>query len=58
MPKPRLHAVQQVPAVKPADITALLRQDIAARDWSAVHVAADRRAPLFLADRPKRMWLR
>jgi hypothetical protein len=32
------------------------RQFIASRDWAAVHVAADRRAPISLADGVRRWW--
>jgi hypothetical protein len=42
----------------PKDVTMLLRADINARDWAAVHVAGDRRAPVFLPDVVKRWWLR
>jgi hypothetical protein len=42
---------------KRIDITALNRADIKARDWSAVHIAADRRAPVDLAEPVKRTWL-
>jgi hypothetical protein len=44
--------------VKPAvvDIYASWRAEIAARDWSACHVAGDRNPSLELSDRPKRNW--
>jgi hypothetical protein len=43
---------------QPLDIAALNRADIEKRDWSAVHVAGDRRAPVYLPDRVKRLWRR
>lgn len=52
---PKLHAVAP-PQEAPLDITLALRADIAPRDWAAVHIAADRRAPLMLGERPKRLW--
>jgi hypothetical protein len=45
-------------AEEPVDITRELRADIEKRDWSAVHVAGDRRAPVYLPDRVKRLWRR
>jgi hypothetical protein len=33
-----------------------LRAYILSRNWGAVHVAADRRAPLHLPDQVKRLW--
>jgi hypothetical protein len=38
------------------DVTALLRAEIEARDWSAVHVAADRRKPVDLPEFNRRVW--
>lgn len=32
------------------------RQHISARDWAALHVAADRRSPLGFFDRVRRTW--
>lgn len=32
------------------------RQRIGARDWAAIHIAADRRAPIMLPDRIRRLW--
>lgn len=32
------------------------RRHIMSRDWSAVHVRADRSAPIFLPDTHKRTW--
>jgi hypothetical protein len=46
------------PADEALDIAALNRADIEKRDWAAVHVAGDRRAPVFLPDSVKRWWLR
>lgn len=53
MGKPKLRIVEEAPA----DVTALLRKDIEARDWSKVHIAADRREPVIIPDRIKRTWL-
>jgi hypothetical protein len=53
-PKPALKLVDQ--AEQPTDITHELRKDIEARDWSRVHIAADRSAPVFLPDRVRRIW--
>ena len=33
------------------------RTEIAKRNWDAVHIAADRRAPVYLAEPVKRTWL-
>ena len=52
--KPKLSVVED----RPKDITALLHAEIAARDWAAMHVAADKRGPVFLPDRVKRPWRR
>jgi hypothetical protein len=52
--KPALHVV----AEEPIDICALNRADILERDWSAVHVAADKRPAITLGDRVKRTWFR
>lgn len=39
------------------DITALLRADIAKKDWDAVQVAGDRREPVDLPEtRLRRLW--
>lgn len=38
------------------DLQARMRAEIAQRDWSAVHVAADRRQPIALFDRIARTW--
>lgn len=40
--KPKLKLV----ADEPKDITTLLRADIEKRDWSRVHIEADKRKPL------------
>lgn len=45
-----------VPDEQPTDITLAMRAEIEARDWAAVHVAGDRRAPVFLADAVRRVW--
>jgi hypothetical protein len=50
--KPKLAIVEE----SPTDISAELRAAIHKRDWAAVHIEADRRAPLFMLDRPKRTW--
>jgi hypothetical protein len=52
-PKPALKLVDQA---EPTDITLQLRKDIEARDWGRMHIAADRRAPVFLPDRVRRIW--
>lgn len=46
--KPRLHSVPSEPVKRPAPDTsyeAEQRRRIMSRDWSAVHVQADRRLP-------------
>ena len=56
--KPRLISVPS-PVERPVDITLdLLRPEIAARDWSRVHVAGDRSPPLELGERVRRTWWR
>lgn len=40
----------------PIDITALIRADIAKRNWKAMHIAADRRGPVEIADPTGRTW--
>jgi hypothetical protein len=45
-PRPKLHIV----AEQPIDISALIRADANARDWSRCHIEGDRRAPVFLPD--------
>jgi hypothetical protein len=50
--KPKLRVVGE----QPVDITAALRAEIEARDWSKVHVTGDRSAPIFLPDRLRRIW--
>jgi hypothetical protein len=51
--KPSLRIVNE----QPLDIAALNRADIEKRDWSAVHISGDRRAPVYLPDRVKRnLW--
>lgn len=61
--KPNLKIIKTThrPAVveegPPADITALLHADIAKRDWPSVHVAADKREPVDIAEtRLRRTW--
>jgi hypothetical protein len=51
-PRPKLSIV----ADEPVDITLALRADIARRDWSAVHIDGDRRAPVFLPEFVRRGW--
>lgn len=41
---------------QPRDVTLLIREDIAKRDWSAVHVNGDRSRPLSIPDRIRRIW--
>jgi hypothetical protein len=40
----------RIVAEPPIDIGALQRADIAARDWASVHVEADRRGAVEIAD--------
>lgn len=47
-PAKHLHAVPKDAPEPPIDITLALRADIKARDWSACHIAADKRRPIFL----------
>lgn len=58
--KPALHVVAKQPKAPPPDLSyeARERRHIMARNWNAVHIAADRRAPISLADRIKRAWVR
>ena len=42
----------------PIDINALQRADIRKRDWSAMHIAADRRPPVDIEAPRKRTWHR
>jgi hypothetical protein len=55
MTRPNLKVV---PADEPKDITLLLRAEIAARDWAAVHVTGDKNPPLPWMERVRRTWLR
>jgi hypothetical protein len=52
MTKPRLSLVES----QPIDITALIRREIQQRDWEQVMIQGDRRAPVFLPDRIRRLW--
>jgi hypothetical protein len=54
--KPALAIVPDATDGPPIDITALNRADIKARNWSAVHIAADRRQPVAIEDCKKRTW--
>jgi hypothetical protein len=56
MVEPGVETVAEPPP--PPDMSYEHRQrlHIASRDWAAVHVAADRRAPLHLPDQVKRLW--
>jgi hypothetical protein len=54
MTRPNLKVV---PANEPKDITMLLRAEIAARDWAAVHVTGDKNPPLQLVPTIKRLWV-
>jgi hypothetical protein len=57
--KPRLHSVPETPIAEPApdmSYEAAQRRHIASRDWAKVHVTADRRALISLADRIKGLW--
>lgn len=51
-PAPNLRVVDQ--ANPPLDITLANRADILTRDWSACHIAADKRRPIDL--REPRRW--
>lgn len=53
---PNLRVVADPPEA--VDLYANWKADIAARDWSAMHVAADKRRPIDLPDAPKRAWRR
>jgi hypothetical protein len=54
----RAAALKLVPAPGGVDLYATWRAEIAARDWSAVHVWADKQRPVYLGDRPQRTWAR
>jgi hypothetical protein len=41
---------------QPIDITALIRREIQQRDWEQVMIQGDKRAPVFLPDRIRRLW--
>jgi hypothetical protein len=41
---------------QPIDITALIRREIQQRDWERVMIQGDKRAPVFLPDRIRRLW--
>lgn len=57
--QPKLHAVPDDPEGEIIrDLQQRMRDEIAARDWSACHIRGDRAAPLALADCPRRMWRR
>jgi hypothetical protein len=49
---PKLSLVES----QPIDITALIRREIQQRDWEQVMIQRDRRAPVFLPDRIRRLW--
>ena len=56
--KPKLHSVP-TPAAEPAPDLSYeheRRRHIASRDWARVHTLGDRRAPVNLAERVKRLW--
>jgi hypothetical protein len=55
--KPSLAIVPDETRDPPIDVTALLRAEIKARNWAKVHIDADRRAPVYLAEPVKRTWL-
>lgn len=48
--------VPRVVNAEPLDITLAIRADIKARDWDAVHIAGDRRKPIWLPDMVRRLW--
>jgi hypothetical protein len=50
--RPALHIVPD----EPVDINAGLRANIMAVDWGAMHIAADRRAPVKLGEQRRRGW--
>jgi hypothetical protein len=58
MTRPNLRAVEAPADAAPKDITMLLRAEIMARDWAAVHVRGDRSPPLLSWERVRRTWLR
>ncbi len=49
----RLKLIDQGATKPPRDIYAAWKADIAAVNWSATHIAGDRRAPVELADTRK-----
>ena len=55
--KPSL-AIVTPDTTAPIDIAALQRADIKKRDWSAMHIAADRRPPVEIEAPRKRTWHR
>jgi hypothetical protein len=64
-PRPKLHIVADEPTLEEIreqsakagkHVGDAMRSQIAKRDWAAVHVTGDRRAPVFLAACVKRVW--
>ena len=51
--KPKLTVVDPKPERSVVDLYEKWRAEIAARDWSACHIAGDRNPSLELSDRPK-----
>ena len=43
-----LHAVPDVPEQRTVDIYDRWRAEVAARDWSSVHIKGDRREPVYI----------
>jgi hypothetical protein len=48
-----VHKIQAKTHRVVVDIYADWRDEVAARDWEAVHVRGDRRQPVDIADKPK-----
>jgi hypothetical protein len=53
MTAPKLKIVSAEPVL---DIGSLIRADILKRDWTACHIAGDRRKPVEIEDRRKGSW--
>jgi hypothetical protein len=54
---PRLAEVLAASHAAAKHVSDIARADIKARDWRKVHIDADRRAPVDLAEPVKRTWL-
>jgi hypothetical protein len=54
---PRLAEVLAASHAAAKHVSDLARADIGRVNWAHVHIAADRRAPVYLAEPVKRTWL-